>query len=176
MACCSELVDYLISALDGLTLDDIKDWLISEDICRGERGAALNIHGHEREVVGVEQGKKQVSAEGATLLELWPGGPHAARLQGAKEEQEATSFKHLASLQARILCMENTVESWILDSSASFHSTPAKELMSNFIAGKHGKVYLADGEALSILGKGEVLIHSTNSNRWTLKDVCYITI
>lgn len=59
----------------------------------------------EAEVVGVEQGKKQVSAEGATLLELWPGGPHAARLQGAKEEQEATSFKHLASLQedARIL-------------------------------------------------------------------------
>lgn len=47
--------------------------------------------------------------------------------------------------------------------------------MRNFIAGELGKVYLANGKPLSIIGKGDVCIQSTNSYRWTLKDVRYIS-
>ena len=66
------------------------------------------------------------------------------------------------------------VESWILDSGASFHSSPSKELFQNFKSGNFGKVYLADNKALAIEGKGDVCIKTTSVNQWTLDDVRYI--
>ena len=54
--------------------------------------------------------------------------------------------------------MNSLVESWILDSGASFHSYPSKELFQNFKSGNFGKVYLADNKALEIEGKGDVCI------------------
>ena len=55
---------------------------------------------------------------------------------------------------ALILSLNNPVESWILDSGASFHLSPSKELFQNFKSGNFGKVYLADNKALEIEGKG----------------------
>ena len=70
--------------------------------------------------------------------------------------------------------MNCQVESWILDSGASFHSSPSKELFQNFKSGSFGKVYLADNKALEIEGKGDVCIKTTSGNQWTLEDVRYI--
>ena len=84
--------------------------------------------------------------------------------------------------------MDGSIESWILDSGASFHSSPNKELFRNFksgnfekvyladnkdleIKGKGEKVYLADNKDLEIKGKGEVCIKTPAGNQWTLKDV-----
>ena len=55
---------------------------------------------------------------------------------------------------ALILSVNSPVESWILDSGASFHSSPRKELFKNFKSRNFGKVYLADNKALAIEGKG----------------------
>ena len=70
--------------------------------------------------------------------------------------------------------MNSLVESWILDSGSSFHSSPSKELFQNFKSGNFGKVYLADNKALEIEGKGDVCIKTTLGNQWTLEDVRYI--
>ena len=70
--------------------------------------------------------------------------------------------------------MNSPVESWILDSVASFHSSPSKELFQNFKSGYFGKVYLANNKALKIEGKGNVCIKTTSENQWTLEDVRYI--
>ncbi|VFQ93671.1 unnamed protein product, partial [Cuscuta campestris] len=75
---------------------------------------------------------------------------------------------------ALILSVDSPVESWILDSGASFHSSPSKELFQNFKSGNFGKVYLADNKALVIEGKGDVSIKTPTGNQWTLKDVRYI--
>ena len=48
---------------------------------------------------------------------------------------------------ALILSVNIPVESWILDSGASFHSSTNKELFQNFKSGNFGKVYLADNKA-----------------------------
>ena len=61
-----------------------------------------------------------------------------------------------------------------MDSGASFHSSPSKELFQNFKSGNFGKVYLADNKALEIEGKGDVCIKTTSGNQWTLEDVRYI--
>jgi len=42
---------------------------------------------------------------------------------------------------------------WIMDSRASFHTTPSLELLSNYVPEKFGKVYLTDGKYLDIIGK-----------------------
>ena len=68
---------------------------------------------------------------------------------------------------ALILSVNSPVESWILDSDASFHSSPSKELFQNF-------KYLADNKALEIEGKGDVCIKTASGNQWTLEDVRYI--
>ncbi|KAE8686500.1 cytochrome P450 71A9-like [Hibiscus syriacus] len=56
---------------------------------------------------------------------------------------------------AMILSVNSPIESWILDSGASFHSTPCREIMENYVSGDFGKVHLADDETLKILdGEG----------------------
>ena len=60
--------------------------------------------------------------------------------------------------------MNSPVESWILDSGASFHSSTSKELFQNCKSGNFGKVYLADNKALEIEGKGDVCIKTTWGN------------
>ena len=49
---------------------------------------------------------------------------------------------------ALIVSVNSLVESWILDSGASFHSSPSKELFQNFKSRNFGKVYLADNKGL----------------------------
>ena len=70
--------------------------------------------------------------------------------------------------------MDSPIESWILDSGASFHSSPNKELFQNFKSENFEKVYLADNKDFKIEGKGDVCIKTLAENQWTLKNVRYI--
>ena len=53
---------------------------------------------------------------------------------------------------ALILSVDDLYDSWVLDSGASFHTTSQRDLLENYVAGNHGKVYLADGEPLDVIG------------------------
>ncbi|XP_073129368.1 uncharacterized mitochondrial protein AtMg00300-like [Henckelia pumila] len=46
--------------------------------------------------------------------------------------------------------MESPVDSWVMDSGASFHTTGDCEVFSNYTAGNYGKVFLDDGKPLEI--------------------------
>jgi len=59
-------------------------------------------------------------------------------------------------------------------SGASFHTTPSLELLSNYVSGKFGKVYLTDGKSLDIIGRCNINIRTSNGNVWTLNNVRYI--
>uniref|UniRef100_A0A803MM02 Retrovirus-related Pol polyprotein from transposon TNT 1-94-like beta-barrel domain-containing protein n=1 Tax=Chenopodium quinoa TaxID=63459 RepID=A0A803MM02_CHEQI len=59
----------------------------------------------------------------------------------------------------------------ILDSGASFHYSPCKEIFQNFKSGKFEKVYLADDEPLDIMGKRDVMIKTSSGSSWKLEDV-----
>ncbi|KAE8688563.1 Retrovirus-related Pol polyprotein from transposon TNT 1-94 [Hibiscus syriacus] len=77
---------------------------------------------------------------------------------------------------AMILSVNTPIESWILESGASFHSTPCREIMENYISCDFGKVHLADDETLKIVGKGDIRLKLPNQTTWTLKDCeCKIT-
>jgi len=75
---------------------------------------------------------------------------------------------------AHILSVDSPIESWIVDSGASFHSSPSKELFHNFVGRKFGKVHPADNKSLEILGRGNVNVKVLNGGLWKLQDVRYI--
>ena len=52
-----------------------------------------------------------------------------------------------------VLSVDSPIELWILDSGASFHSSPMRELFHDFKAKKLGKVYLADDKTLDMHGE-----------------------
>jgi len=62
-----------------------------------------------------------------------------------------------------------------MDSGASFHIIPSLELLSNYFSGKFGKVYLADGKSLDIIGRCDINIRTSNESLWTLNNVRHIS-
>ncbi|GKA52188.1 retrovirus-related pol polyprotein from transposon TNT 1-94, partial [Tanacetum coccineum] len=74
---------------------------------------------------------------------------------------------------ALVCCVKNTVEDCIMDSGASFHATYCKEELERFKL-RSGKVCLADDKTLDIAGVGDVVLKTSFSTSWTLKDVRYI--
>ena len=90
------------------------------------------------------------------------------------ERNSANAATEENSDEALVLCIDSPIESWVLDSGASFHSTSQKDKFLNFKSGEFGKVYLADGKPLCISGMGDVQIKSSNGFRWTLRGVRYI--
>ena len=61
-----------------------------------------------------------------------------------------------------------------MDLGASFHTTPHREIIQNYVAGDFGKVYLADGSALDVVGIGDVRILLPNGSVWLLEKVRHI--
>ena len=61
-----------------------------------------------------------------------------------------------------------------MDSGASFHTTPHREIIQNYAVGDFGKVFLADGSALDVVGMGDVQILLPNGSVWLLENVRHI--
>ena len=57
---------------------------------------------------------------------------------------------------ALILSVDDSCDSWVLDSDASFHTTTQCDFLENYVVGNQGKVYLANGEPLDIIKIGDV--------------------
>ncbi|VFR03541.1 unnamed protein product, partial [Cuscuta campestris] len=66
---------------------------------------------------------------------------------------------------------EDTVESWIMDSGASFHAISSSRKMKNLRQGNFGTVSLANNQTLDITGVGDIDLKTNLGTIWTLKDV-----
>ena len=95
--------------------------------------------------------------------------------QNKDQNEESMNIDTEGANDALILSVDSSMESWILDSRASFHSTLRKECMLNYITKNFGKVYLADDEPLDIVRKGDVHIKMPNESMWKLKNVKHIS-
>ena len=61
-----------------------------------------------------------------------------------------------------------------MDSRASFHTTPHQKIIQNYVAGDFGKMYLADGTALDVVGMRDVQIFLPSGSVWLLEKVRHI--
>jgi hypothetical protein len=73
-----------------------------------------------------------------------------------------------------LLSIDRPLDSWVLDSGASFHTTLIREVLENYVVGDFGKVYLADGTALDVVGTGNVRIRVHSDSVWKLQKVRHI--
>ncbi|WJZ95341.1 hypothetical protein VitviT2T_014117 [Vitis vinifera] len=73
-----------------------------------------------------------------------------------------------------LLAVDSPLDDWVLDSGASFHTTPHQEIIQNYVVGDFGKVYLDDGSTLDVVGLGDVRISLPNGSVWFLEKVRYI--
>jgi hypothetical protein len=73
-----------------------------------------------------------------------------------------------------LLSIDSPLDSWVLDSGASFHTTLIREVLKNYVVGDFGKVYLVDGTALDVVGIGNVRIRVHSDSVWKLQKVRHI--
>jgi hypothetical protein len=75
---------------------------------------------------------------------------------------------------ALILSVDSPFNSWVLDSRPSFHTSAIREVLENYVAADFGKVYMADGSALDIVGMGDVCIGVHSNSVWKLQKVMQV--
>lgn len=69
---------------------------------------------------------------------------------------------------ALLLFDDNFIDSQMLDSEASFHTSTPHENMEKYIAGDYGKVYLIDEESLDIINMDDVFLKMSNESIWKI--------
>jgi hypothetical protein len=65
---------------------------------------------------------------------------------------------------ALIISIDNIYESWLVDSGDSFHATPHKKHVVDYVQGDFGQVHLGDDTPCKIVGMGKVNINQRNGN------------
>jgi hypothetical protein len=93
---------------------------------------------------------------------------------GQQKENHEANVTGDVSQDAFIVSLYNIIESWVVDSGASFHSTPHRKYFQDYVQGDFGQVYLGDDEPCQIVGMGKVKIKQKNGNQWLLKEVRHI--
>ena len=176
MSSLPESWDTVVAAISSsrgsekLKFDEIHDVVLSESIHNREvgdsSGSALSVdrRGRSKTKVQNQHGRSESKNQrkspnrlNVTCLNCGEKGHLRTSCTKPKKKQNQKFGDYNDSVNSAedignylILSVNSPVESWILDSGASFHSSPRKELFQNFKSGNFGKVYLADNKALEI--------------------------
>ena len=184
-----EAVRMIVSNSAGkskLSYEDVRDLVLSEEVCRKDSsetsssGAALNLEakgrGQERNSVrGRSKSKKGRSkSKFGRQLECWNYGKTSHFKKNCKELKKKTDNDtvNVVAIEevhdALFLSVDSPLDSWILDSGASFHAIPIREILENYVAENFEKVYLANGTALDVVDTGDVCIRVHSDSVWKL--------
>ncbi|RVW80140.1 Retrovirus-related Pol polyprotein from transposon TNT 1-94 [Vitis vinifera] len=179
---------------EKLKYNDIRDLILAEEIRRRDAGetsgsgSALNLEtrgrGNNR---NSNQGRSnsrnsnrnRSKSRSSQQVQCWNCGKtgHFKRqCKSPKKKNEDDSANAVTEevQDALLLAVDSPLDDWVLDSGASFHTTPHREIIQNYVAGDFGKVYLADGSALDVVGLGDVRISLPNGSVWLLEKVRHI--
>ena len=74
-----------------------------------------------------------------------------------------------------ILSLACFSESWVIDSSASFHVIVQHDIFQNYMKDELEKVYLRDDEPCNIVRKGDVMINLSNSSMLQLRNIRHVS-
>ncbi|XP_004294846.1 PREDICTED: uncharacterized protein LOC101306800 isoform 2 [Fragaria vesca subsp. vesca] len=79
-----------------------------------------------------------------------------------------------ANQDAPVQSVDSPLETWIFSTASSYHVTADREIMENYTSGNFGKVYLATGNSMDVVGKGDVRIKLSSNATWILRDVKHV--
>ncbi|VFQ68935.1 unnamed protein product [Cuscuta campestris] len=164
---------------DGFTFEKIRDLVLGEDVRRRSSGESseesLNIvrgRGNNRGSGSKNRRRSRSKTRDSSGVTCWKCKEVGHfRNQCPKEVKQVNIARGSASDEDLfICCAESSVDSWVMDSGASFHATHSGEALQNLVVGDFGKVRLADDGALDVTGMGDIVL-KTPVGFWTLKDV-----
>ncbi|KAK1417487.1 hypothetical protein QVD17_26616 [Tagetes erecta] len=168
-----------------LTFEGVRDLILGEDIRRKNSGeSSSSLLSTERRGRRKERGNSRGRSKSRNRSQSKPRKdiqcwnckenghfrsqcPKPSTSKEKKEVNAATDD----SDDALICCVENSTESWIMDSGASFHATSSTKTMRNLRTGNFGKVRLANNHTLDITGMGDIDLKTPLGTSWTLKNV-----
>uniref|UniRef100_A0A2N9IPG8 Integrase catalytic domain-containing protein n=1 Tax=Fagus sylvatica TaxID=28930 RepID=A0A2N9IPG8_FAGSY len=174
-----------------LKYNDIRDLILGEEVRRRDAGetsssgSALNLEARGRGKDRNYNRGRSKSRKGRSKskpgrqLECWNCGKTGHIRKNCwelkkKNENDSANVVTEEVHDALLLSVDSPIESWVLDSGASFHTTAHQEIIQNYVAGDFGKVYLADDEALDVVGMGDVRITLPNGSVWLLQKVRHV--
>uniref|UniRef100_A0A2N9EY29 CCHC-type domain-containing protein n=1 Tax=Fagus sylvatica TaxID=28930 RepID=A0A2N9EY29_FAGSY len=174
-----------------LKYNDIRDLILGEEVRRRDAGetsssgSALNLETRGREKDRNYNRDRSKSRKGRSKskprrqLECWNCGKTGhirknCRELKKKNENDSANVVTEEVHDALLLSVDSPIESWVLDSGASFHTNAHREIIQNYVAGDFSKVYLADDKALDVVGMGDVRITLPNGSIWLLQKVRHV--
>jgi hypothetical protein len=188
------VVSNFVSDSNTLKFDDVVRVILSEEMrwkSTGETsGNALNM---ENRGIQKDRGKgsgnsgnsrKGRSKSRIGKIKCWNCGKkghlkkdyRASKKQrdGQQERNQEANVTGDVLQDSLILSVDNISESWVVDSGASFHSTPHRKHFLNYVQGDFGQVHLGDDAPCKIVGMGKVKIKQRSGNQWLFKEVRHV--
>ncbi|KAL4585413.1 hypothetical protein LXL04_010033 [Taraxacum kok-saghyz] len=140
----------------GMTFEGVRDLVLGEDIRRKNQGGSFS-----SDLLNVGRGRGNSRKSGSS---------------GSRGKSSSRTLKNVKCWNcqeddALILSMESSVDSWVMDSGASFHAMDNGETMVNLKEGDFGKVRLANDEMLQVTGMGDIDMATSLGTTWSLKNV-----
>ncbi|VFQ84433.1 unnamed protein product [Cuscuta campestris] len=163
---------------DGFTFEKIRDFVLGDDVRRRSSGESseesLNIVRGRRNNRGSgskNRRRSQSNTRDSSGVTCWKCNEVGHfRNQCPKEDKQVNIAEGSTSDEDLfICCAESNVDSWVMDSGASFHATHSGEALQNLVVGDFGKVRLANNRALDVMGMCDIVL-KTPVGFWTLKD------
>ena len=169
---------------EKLKYNDIRDLILVEEIHRRDAGetagsgSALNLEtrgrGNNRNSnwgrsKSRNTNRNRSKSRSGQQVQCWncgKTGHFRNQCKSTKKNNEDDSANAVTEevQDALLLAVESPLDDWVLDSGASFHTPPHREIIQNYVAGNFGKVYLTDGLALDVVGMGDVRILLPNGS------------
>ena len=160
-----------------LKYDYIRDLILVEEVRRKDSGkllgsgSALNVDyrgkGNNRDYKGSNRGRSKSRNRGKSRSYSGQNvcwncqNPGYFKKNCKNPKAEGNNFANVITEDVDdVLLLANhiTIDDWVLDSDASFHTTSHKEIMTNYVDNDFGKVYLADEQSLDVMGIGDMML------------------
>ena len=179
---------------EKLKYNDIRYLILAEEIRRRDAGetsgsgSALNLktrgRGNNRNSnwgrsKSINSNRNRSKSRSGQQVQCWNCGKtghfrNQCKSPKNKNEDDSANVVTEEVQDALLLVVDSLLDDWVLNSRASFHTTPHREIIQNYAAGDFGKVYLANGSALDVVGMGDVRILLPNGSVWLLEKVRHI--
>ncbi|RVW52843.1 Retrovirus-related Pol polyprotein from transposon TNT 1-94 [Vitis vinifera] len=177
-----------------LKYNDIRDLILAEEICRRDTGEtsgsgfALNLETRSKcndrisnrgRSNSRNSNRNRSKSRSGQQVQCWNCGKtchfkRQCKSPKKKNEDDSANIVTEKVHDALLLAVDSPLDDWVLDLGVSFHTTPHREIIQNYVVGDFGKVYLADGSTLDVVGMGDVRISLPNGFVWLLEKVRHI--